>query len=108
MKTKLFSYAHLEAARDIFPERVESREWLEELWSDEEINTCKQFEMNALIKAPSLATYPAWDFCQSVAQRPEEFWIVNELLASNNGLRTFLSIGCGLGEKELMFCGVAP
>lgn len=74
----------------------------------DEINACKLFEMNEFIKSPSLATYPARDLCQQATLMPEDFSIANELLASNKGLRTFLSIGCGLGQKELMLAKSNP
>lgn len=108
MKAKLYAYAHLEAARNIFPERVAQEGWLEEQWTDDEINSCKLLEMNAFIKSPSLATYPIKDMRSSAAFMPEDFSIASGLLANNKNLRTFLSIGCGLGQKELMLAKSNP
>lgn len=56
MKTKLYSYAHLESSQKLFPLLVDKKAWLEEQWKDDEINACKQLEMNDFIKKPSLAT----------------------------------------------------
>lgn len=108
MKAKLYAYAHLEAARKLFPERAAQEGWLEEQWKDEEINACKLLEMNDFITSPSLATYPIKDMCSSAALMPEDFSIANELLANNKNLRTCLSIGCGLGQKELMLAKSNP
>jgi len=103
MKTKLYSYAHLESAQKLFPLLVDKKGWLEEQWKDDEINACKQLEMNNFIKKPSLATYPQANIFQLPHPRlGEDFYIVNEILATQKNFRTFLSIGCGGGQKELM------
>lgn len=108
MKGKLYSYSHLETARSIFPERVERKEWLAEMWKDEEINACKQVELREFIQSPSLATHPIKDLCSPDAPMPGDLLIVNEYLANNKEIRKFLSIGCGLGNKELMLAKSNP
>ena len=71
--------------------------WLEEQWKDDEINACKQVEMSEFINSPTLENYPI----MFPITPPPDLKIVNELLATRKDFRTFLSIGCGFGSKEL-------
>lgn len=104
MKTKQYSCSHLGAASHKFPERVTQEGWLEEQWKDDEINACKQVEMSAFINAPSLANYPI----KFPLAPSKDFQIADELLATHKNFRTFLSVGCGFGEKELMLAKSNP
>jgi len=102
MKIKLYSHGHIEAARSCFPERFEEKGWLDKKWTDEEINDCKFYEMKNFIDSPSLSTYPVPDVLAPTRVMPEDFHVINEYcLLNKNNIHSFLSIGCGLGEKEM-------
>jgi SAM-dependent methyltransferase len=102
MKIKLYSPGHIEAARACFPERFEVKGWLDRKWTDEEINDCKFYEMKDFIESPSLSTYPIPDVLEPTRVMPDDFHVVNEYcLLSKTNIKSFLSIGCGLGEKEM-------
>ena len=49
MKIKLYSDAHINAARRLYPDKFIDDSWLNLLWTDEEINACKFFETESLI-----------------------------------------------------------
>lgn len=108
MKTKQYSLGHIEAARALFPHRFKKEGWLDEQWTDEEINACKSVEMANFIKMPSLKTYPKPELLDFSRVMPDEFNIVNDYLGFKKAGSTFLSIGCGLGEKELRFAKNHP
>jgi SAM-dependent methyltransferase len=105
MKTKQYSSAHLEAAKILFPEQSSKESWLEEQWNDDEINACKKLEMSELINSPTLENYP---IKFPILSPSHDFKIADELLATHKDFRSFLSVGCGFGEKELMLAKRYP
>ncbi len=108
MKTKQYSLGHLEAAKVLFPRLFNKEGWRDEQWTDEEINACKAAEMADFIKMPSIKTYPVPELLDLTRVMPDEFNIVNDYLRLKKAGRTFLSIGCGLGDKELRFAKDHP
>lgn len=109
MRAKLYSGAHVETAKRIFPDKYKQKAWLDSIWTDAEINACKFDEMSAFINAPGLSTYPHAGLLEPQAAVPEEFNIVDKYLSSLAiAAPSFLSIGCGLWEKELRLARSHP
>lgn len=109
MKAKLYSVAHLETAKKLFPSKANQEDWLDFIWTDAEINACKLYEMEAFINAPSLSTYPHSGLLDPQSSVPEELRIVDRYLSSlTMPAASFLSVGCGLGEKELRLARTHP
>ena len=53
MKINLYSQSHLNSANKLgFP--INDPVWLNEIWTEEEINKCKFIEMNEFIHTPSM------------------------------------------------------
>ena len=99
MKIDLFSDAHLEVARELFPEYIDDPRWLNTQWTDEEINACKAFEAKEFTERSTLQTYP-WKPIEPTSNEVEEhtvYW-VNQYLCSNSKVNNILSIGCGGGD----------
>ena len=71
MKIDLFSDAHLEVARELFPEYIDDPRWLNTQWTDEEINACKAFEAKEFTERPTLQTY-AWKPIEPTSNEVEE------------------------------------
>jgi len=94
-KVKLYSNAHLEAARVLFPDRIENEEWLNNQWTTEEINACKNLESHEFIVNPTLGNWIG--FNSSEHQSFLDQWLSSNSEAVNN----FLSIGCGWGSIEI-------
>jgi len=100
MKIPLYSDAHLEAAKELYPDRVCDQEWLSTQWTDEEINACKTLESETWTNNPTLSNLPypipkadRAEYSDHVAGMVDEFCQENEI-------NTVLSVGCGGGEKE--------
>ena len=55
---KLFSFAHMDAARKLFPEKI-NQQWCNNQWTDEEINECKAYEGMSFCKSPTKSSYQA-------------------------------------------------
>lgn len=98
MKSKLYSFAHMESAKIIFPDRFGNSKWLETKWTDDEINACKAYEFADFMKSPSIDNYPG----RSQINDPQkDLFIVMSILRNNPKIKSFLSIGCGPADKEL-------
>lgn len=103
MKIKLFSDAHIQTAKQIFPEK--DLNWFNQQWTDAEINTCKAAELKPFIDNPSLITYPKPELLAPDRKPTELQLIVNNYIGNN---KTFLSVGCGLGETEMWLAKQHP
>lgn len=106
MKQNLFSSSHLAQAKKLnYP--VDDLNWLNALWTEEEINACKREELKGFISKPKLSTYPQKNFILSPLKDPsfsggiQEVLIIDSYFKANPWIKTFLSIGCGMGQKEL-------
>ena len=108
MIRKLYSTAHVKFAKSIFPDRLKKDGWLDEQWTDDEINACKLSEMQAFIDAPSLSTYGCTDWFVPARIMPGEFNIVRDYCRREKGCQTFLSVGCGQGQIELLLARENP
>jgi len=97
MKHKLYSDAHLEAARKLFPDRVDDSGWLERPWTDDEINACKALEAEAFIQNPVLANLPY----RHRRLKQHAIGDADRFLASHPRAESLLSVGCGGGEQEI-------
>jgi SAM-dependent methyltransferase len=103
MKSKLYSSAHVKTANKLFSKKDIS--WYNEQWTDSEINECKAIELKMFIDKPSLKTYPKPELIDQNRKPSELQLIANKYLS---GYKTFLSIGCGLGETEMWFAKQHP
>ena len=54
---KLFSTAHMSAAKLLFPDKINLK-WCKTKWRDDEINLCKSYELKKFIDDPCLINYP--------------------------------------------------
>lgn len=108
MKAKLYSQAHLDAAQSIFTEKYHMQKWLDEQWKDHEINACKLLEMNGFINSPSLESYPLGSTFAAKLNMQEDFHIAQRIISKHKNIQRFLSVGCGLGAKEMMLAKCNP
>lgn len=106
MYPKLLSTAHIKAASLIFPEKITSG-WCDTQWTDEEINECKSWELQQFLKDPRSINYPGLRSLENVSQR-DELKILDEFIGRNKNIKTMLSVGCGLGEKEIFLAKKYP
>jgi SAM-dependent methyltransferase len=102
MKKDLFSEAHIETAATLFPDK--DSDWFRLQWTDDELNACKKIEFESFITQPSLATFPKRHLFESY-KPVEEVLQVEKLIKEK---KSFLSIGCGLGEKEMWLARMHP
>ena len=103
MKINLYSQSHLNSANKLgFP--INDPVWLNEIWTEEEINKCKFIEMNEFIHTPSMNCYPGKSFLlnNNLSNTIEEIHIINNLINKRGDIKSFLSIGCGIGQKEIL------
>ena len=105
MRQKIYSTSHLASAAKIFPEKIDSA-WLEQQWTDEEINECKRHEFSAFINKPDVDTYPS-KFLDAKSHGREELDIIIELLREKK-ISKCLTIGCGNGEIEFLLARLFP
>lgn len=56
----MYSYAHLDVAHKLYPEKVEDVNWLRRQWTDGGINRCKDYETKKFQLNP---TYKEWQGC---------------------------------------------
>jgi SAM-dependent methyltransferase len=106
MAQKLYSVAHFAAAKSIMPDKI-TPEWCETMWTDQEINECKSYEYKGFIDSPCYSNYPAKDKLKSVGER-DELKILDDLIANTTNVRSMISIGCGMGEKEFFLAKKYP
>tara|TARA_X000000950_G_C13833048_1_gene627021 strand:- start:104 stop:997 length:894 start_codon:yes stop_codon:yes gene_type:complete len=107
MKIKLFSTAHLSAAKNILPDKFGQISWHNTKWTDEEINICKKYENESFILNPSYKKYKdlylnkmsVLEFYEFYKDETIKFYEkhLTNLDQSNNKI---LSIACGLGKRE--------
>uniref|UniRef100_UPI004049ABCB class I SAM-dependent methyltransferase n=1 Tax=Flavobacterium sp. TaxID=239 RepID=UPI004049ABCB len=105
MIKKLYSKAHLEIAEKIFSNKI-NHDWYNCKWTDDEINKCKEIELNLFITTPCLTTYPIKNFDLNEIPNNEIKYLVNFLMKTD--VKSFLSIGCGLGNVEMMLAHKFP
>lgn len=99
----MYSDAHLQAARALFPQLVGVPSWLDQPWTEEEINRCKQWEWDQSWAVPPtlddvvgryLSGQSIASYCDDVLQ-----WYERVLPPSPVG--NLLSVGCGYAFREL-------
>lgn len=76
-------------------------DWHGKQWTDHEINACKNLEMEKFIANPSIKTVGSGRkhlFTENF-EMSEDTAIVDSKISKN--VRSFLSVGCGMGEKEI-------
>ena len=103
---KLFSKAHITAAKAMFPEKFNSH-WCNTQWTDDEINSCKCYELKDFIKHPSLTNYPGKKSLETVTLSPT-LNILDNFLTLHNKISSVLSVGCGYGAKEIFLAKKYP
>ena len=99
MEIKLYSTAHMTAAKVLYPSKI-NQTWCETQWTDDEINECKSYEFMNFCANPSIDNFPLKLSSELFTNR-EEYKILDEILSKNNKIKSFLSVGCGFGLTEL-------
>ena len=108
---KLFSFAHMAAAKKLFPEKI-NLEWCNNQWTDEEINECKAYEGKNFSKSPTKSSYqaisPRAGRLDELVSELDDVTIVENFLRNNPKISSFLSVGCGTGYKEIYLAKKFP
>ena len=104
----LFSSSHIESAKILFPEKVDNQKWLKKIWSEDEIISCKNYEFRNFIKSKSIEQFPfkeeylklsvGSEIGYSLGRTVEN---VDSLISMNKDINNVISIGCGVGIKEI-------
>lgn len=97
----LYSNAHIKAASYLYPDKINSLEWLNEQWSDEEINCCKELEFKNFINDPSLSTFPAQIKQREESYNDDPICELDRYLKETPEIKEVLSVGCGWSEREM-------
>ena len=99
--------SHVETAKHIFPSKINNN-WYESLWLDDEINECKQYEMSKFTDNPSINNLEAKHLFNESYMPPEEILIIDNFLMKNKEIKSFLSVGRGLGQNEIWLAKKFP
>lgn len=96
----LYSNAHLEEAKLLFPEKFKDSSWFDSQWTTDEINKCKDLSFDKDVNNMSKDEY---EYCFDLNPISKQNKNINVFLRKQipNKKVKILSLGCGYGDKEI-------
>jgi hypothetical protein len=104
MHIPLYSSTHLTTARAIFPPERFADAWYDQLWTEEELNACKQYEW-AQVDTAQFNKRVLDEMAQFKGS--EDYQFLKGLISKTNP-KEVRSVGCGLGWKEIALAEAFP